>query len=151
MSLSEPSRDKEAALLQELWKAAARQGRTLEIPCKTEVAAIRRRFTFYNAVSKVKRNPDLDFELAEAVRKVMIFFKPGDKTTLCLGKKDAPDDLMKLAMSYGVDVSNLGEDALDREAAESQRRLLEKIAGGGAETSDLAPLTRPNPYYTRER
>lgn len=126
MSIStSPKRSQETAILHKLWKVAASADNPIEIPCGSEKAAIRRRFTFYNAVAKVKETPALDPELHAAVENVMIFFKEGDKTTLCLGRKPAPDDLLEVAAGLGIDVTNLdGKDAIEAEAEASLRRMM---------------------------
>lgn len=143
--------NEQKALLQALWRKAARMEEPLRIPCGSPGEATRLRFALYNAVKDI-RKPKEGFtpepELQAAVQNCSVSFDPEDKKVLLLQRQVVTGMMATLKGLLGpegmAEETLVGPESLSPEE-ESQRRLLEMLQEPEPEP---APA-RSTPYYTR--
>jgi hypothetical protein len=131
--------DKVSAIYHGLWRKAAGMSEELEIPCTTESEAKRLRFALYNSVKQVRKHPERDLDLVDAVDAVMLGFKEGDAKVLVMRKKTSTKLMQTLAGLLGVESAEAVETEEEREMKEVMRRFEEKLA------KEL-PAPAHNPY-----
>lgn len=140
--------DEQRAKLQGLWRKAYRDGKPIEIPCKTASAATKLRFAMYDAVRPFRKGTmQPDEELGEAINNCMLSFKEDDRSVLVVCRKTATELMAAIDAVLGEDPTLVvGQE--DLEARGLEERLQAKIASGeGIETMPMIGVR--NPYNTR--
>ncbi len=137
--MSSSNSSKEALFCQRLWREAAVAKEPIRVPYKRPEDAKRARFTFYNSVRHVRKDPTLDAPLAEAVENVSLSIV--DEVWIQLAPRVAMDGpLMQALRGLGIDPETI-KSSEDLEAAASEARMKAKLAEG------LAEPVKKNPYY----
>lgn len=111
--------------MREVWRQAAKRPEGLTIPCGSQAAAIRARFTLYNAVKVFRTgSAQADQELAEALEACSISFTP-DKAGLVVQRR-TETALQKTILDLLEGPARSVEDRLaDEMAARMQARMAE--------------------------
>jgi hypothetical protein len=141
--------DEQRAKLQGLWRKAYRDGKPIEVPCRTASSATKLRFAMYDAVRAFRRGTaQADEELAQAIENCMLSFKEGDRTVLVVTKKTATELMSTIDGILGDDQTlAIGQE--DVEARAMAERLQRKVESGeGIET--MPTIGVRNAYNTRD-
>ena len=160
----------ERAKLQGLWRAAAKRTEPLEVPCPTLAVARNLRFALYNAVRAERDQPDLaDAGLAEALDSISLSVE--DNPPRLVLRRKVLMELLDSVIGSIPELAELSGDAMDLQAADSQRRMEERLRREAAQALIEAPqaahaadqfrgpnsaaaatasLGKPNPFYSRD-
>ena len=82
-----PALNEEQRILQAAWKRALKEG-SIRLPQATKQQAARLRMMLYTTAQKAKREPHLDYELADAVSECFITLE--DKVLIIMRKSATP-------------------------------------------------------------
>lgn len=135
---------KQKQALQALWLKAGKSPESLALPCGTRKEALRIRLALYRAVEHVRKNPEVDRELAEAVANCSISFDEKEEGTIWIGKGHASTKIGELLAKVGITEADVkSKEERDLEAA--QKRFQERIAEGEVKPA-ADGVTK---YYTR--
>lgn len=108
--------------LQGLWLRAAHED--VKIPCANKASAVLVRFQLYNAVRSVRKQPELNPELASAIEVVQVSLQGEDEATVVIGRSQAAMALDATFAALGITGKETAtKDALDLAAEESLKRL----------------------------
>ncbi len=157
----------ERAKLQGLWRAAAKREYPLEVPCPTLAVARNLRFALYNAVRAERDQPELaDAGLAEALETISLSVE--DNPPRLVLRRKVLMELLDNVISSIPELTELSGDAVDLQAADSLRRLEERLKreaagqpsppghaadefrGEPSQAAKLESIGKPNPFYTRD-
>lgn len=157
----------ERAKLQGLWRAAAKRESPLEVPCPTLAVARNLRFALYNAVRAERDQPELaDAGLAEALETISLSVE--DNPPRLVLRRKVLMELLDSVISSIPELAELSVDAVDLQAADSLRRLEERLKredasqprqpshaadgfrGEPSQAAKLESIGKPNPFYTRD-
>ena len=157
----------ERAKLQGLWRAAAKRESPLEVPCPTLAVARNLRFALYNAVRAERDQPELaDAGLAEALETISLSVE--DNPPRLVLRRKVLMELLDSVLSSIPELAELSGDAVDLQAADSLRRLEERLKreaasqpsqpshaadgfrGEQSQAAKLESIGKPNPFYTRD-
>lgn len=157
----------ERAKLQGLWRAAAKRESPLEVPCPTLAVARNLRFALYNAVRAERDQPELaDAGLAEALETISLSVE--DNPPRLVLRRKVLIELLDSVISSIPELAELSVDAVDLQAADSLRRLEERLKreaagqpsppghaadsfrGEQSKAAKLESIGKPNPFYTRD-
>jgi hypothetical protein len=137
-------KSKEQVFLQAIWKRAFYTGEPFEIEFKTRAGAVRGRLALYNSVKLAKEDRDPDPVVNQASQSLEIVWK--NETTLIMRNKMDSDMMQSLVRAMG----ELPGDQMDSEAAESLRKVQEKLemekVGG-----EVAGAHIPNKFFDRSK
>lgn len=157
----------ERAKLQGLWRAAAKRESPLEVPCPTLAVARNLRFALYNAVRAERDQPELaDAGLAEALDSISLSIE--DNPPRLVLRRKVLMELLDSVLSNIPELAELSVEAVDLQAADSQRRMEERLRreaigqpspashaadgfrGEPSQAAKLESIGKPNPFYTRD-
>lgn len=157
----------ERAKLQGLWRAAAKREAPLEVPCPTLAVARNLRFALYNAVRAERDQPELaDAGLAEALETISLSVE--DNPPRLVLRRKVLMELLDNVLGSIPELAELSADAVDLQAAESLRRMEERLKreaigqpspvghaadgfrGEQSQAAKLESIGKPNPFYTRD-
>lgn len=136
--------DKEKAILQALWKKAARQDEPVTVVCRSQADAHKLRFALYNAVKAVRKHPDRDQELVQAVEACALSLTD-DKRGVVIRQKTSTAVMQAAMAALGVTGADALKDDIEVGAEEALRHLQDQ--GIGVEMP-VNPALQPksNPY-----
>lgn len=125
--------------LQSLWLHAAKAD--VSIPCVDKASAVLVRFQLYNAVRAVRKQPELNPELAAAVEVVQVSLRGEGENEVWIGRSHAASALDATFSALGITGQGLAtKDALDLAAEESLRKLTGLIGEESAAEPAQAPV-----------
>ncbi len=139
--------------LQAVWLDAFKQD--IVIPCADNVSATRLRFMLYNAVKPIRKRPETNPELAEALEALhlrVIQPEPG-KYAIQIAKSGAVKALLAFAAKRGLDATAAPETMDDIDLA--AQASMDKLAAAGILDRRAGAVEKPeeppavaNPYMT---
>lgn len=131
--------------LQGLWLRAAQED--VVIPCADKASAVLVRFQLYNAVRAVRKQPELNPELASAIEVVQVSLQGACENEVLIGRSRAAMALDATLAALGITgKESTTKDALDLAAEESLRKLTGLL---GSEPSPQSLEPSHLPYPTR--
>lgn len=133
--------------MRELWLKA--RDEEIIIECDSKAAAVLIRFQLYNAVKVAREVPESHPELAAAVEIVQISLRGEKQNILRIGRSEAAEKLDSVFFQLGITgAGGKVKDSVDLAAAESLKRLQEKLGAEGSVGQEPS-AQRSTPYYTR--